>query len=142
MTDSNHVNHGKKIVIGFDGSDGSRAALDWAAHEAVLRDVELEAVRAWTPGEFGTDEEMGEYTQSHLEKELSDIVTDPAVRWSAVAERGAAAKILLERAKEAQMLVVGSRGHGTISGLLLGSVSSQVATHSGSPVVVIVKEAV
>ena len=146
MTDSNlgggHANHAKKIVVGFDGSDGSTAALHWAVREAILRNVDLEAVRAWTPGEFGTEDELGEYTQSHLEKEMAESITDPTVRWSAVAERGSAAKILLERGKDAQMLVVGSRGHGAISGLLLGSVSSQVATHSGAAVVVIVKETV
>ena len=137
-----HANHAKKIVVGFDGSDGSTAALHWAVREATLRDVALEAVRAWTPGEFGTDEEMGQYTQAHLEKEMAEIITDPTLRWSALAERGSAAKVLLERGRDAQMLVVGSRGHGAISGLLLGSVSSQVATHAGAPVVVIVKETV
>lgn len=139
MTDNMQA---RKIVVGFDGSDGSRAALDWAAREAALRGVELEVVRAWTPGEFGTDEEMLEYTQIHLEKELTEDLTDSTVKWSAIAERGPAAKILLDRGKDGQMLVVGSRGHGAISGLLLGSVSSQVASHSGAPVVVIVKETV
>ena len=134
--------HDEKIVVGFDGSDGSRAALDWALNEAVIRRAPLEVVRAWTPGEFGTNEELGEYTQSHLEKEVGDALGERDVQWTAVAERGAAGKVLLERAAGAQMLVVGSRGHGALGGLLLGSVSSHVATHSGAAVVVIVKEPV
>lgn len=130
-----------RIVIGYDGSDGSRAALGWAAREAELRQAPLEVVRAWTPGEFGTDEELSDYTQSHLEKELTEFLAGRDVSWSAVAERGSAAKVLMDRASDAQMVVVGSRGHGALSGLLLGSVSSHVATHSGAAVVVIVKEA-
>ncbi|HET9075843.1 MAG TPA: universal stress protein [Acidimicrobiales bacterium] len=132
----------KKIVVGFDGSDGSRAALDWALDESAVRGAPLEVVRAWTPGEFGTDEELSEYTQSHLEKDVSAALNGRDVQWTAVADRGAAGKVLLERATDAQMLVVGSRGHGALSGLLLGSVSSHVATHSGAAVVVIVKEPV
>lgn len=130
-----------KIVIGFDGSDGSRTALEWAAREASLRQSPLEVVRAWTPGEFGTDEELSDYTQSHLEKEVAEALSGQDVTWTAVAERGSAAKVLMERASEAKMVVVGSRGHGALSSLLLGSVSSHVATHSGAAVVVIVKEA-
>lgn len=129
-----------KIVVGYDGSEGARSALDWAVQEAALRHAPLEVVRAWTPGEFGTDEELNDYTQSHLEKELSDTLGSRGdVTWSAVAERGAAAKVLLERATDSAMVVVGSRGRGALSGLLLGSVSSHVATHSGAAVVVIVK---
>ncbi len=139
MTDSTQ---GKKILVGFDGSEGSLAALHWAAKEAAWRNADLEVFRAWTPGEFGTDEEMLDYTQTHLEKEVQEALGDSTVHWTAVAERGAAAKLLSERGRDAQMLVVGSRGHGAISSLLLGSVSSQVATHSGAPVVVIVKETV
>ncbi len=131
-----------KVVVGYDGSDGSRAALMWAAEEASFRHWPLEAVRAWTPGEFGTDEELSDYTQTHLEKEVSEALTGRDVAWTAVAERGAAGKVLQERAADAQMVVVGSRGHGALSGLLLGSVSTHVATHSGAAVVVIVKEAV
>lgn len=130
-----------RIVIGYDGSDGSRAALGWAAREAELRQSPLEVVRAWTPGEFGTDEELSDYTQSHLEKEVAETLAGRDVTWTAVAERGAAAKVLMDRASDSQMVVVGSRGHGALSGLLLGSVSSHVATHSGAAVVVIVKEA-
>ena len=138
MTDATQA----KILVGYDGSDGARGALLWAATEAALRRAPLEVVQAWTPGEFGTDEELGDYTQNHLEKELSETLADRQVEWTAVAERGGAAKVLLERAASAQMIVVGSRGHGALSGLLLGSVSSHVATHAGAAVVVIVKETV
>lgn len=132
---------GKKIVVGFDGSAGARAALDWAVDEAEIRKAPLEVVRAWTPGEFGSDEELGEYTQNQLEKELADLLSGRSIDWSAKALRGSAGKVLLEEADGSQMLVVGSRGHGKVTGLLLGSVSTHVATHSDAPAVVIVKDA-
>jgi nucleotide-binding universal stress UspA family protein len=132
---------GKKIVVGFDGSAGARAALDWAVDEAEMRHAPLEVVRAWTPGEFGSDEELGEYTQNHLEKELADILSGRSVEWTASAPRGSAGKVLLEEANGSQMLVVGSRGHGKVAGMLLGSVSTHVVTHSGAAAVVIVKDA-
>ena len=50
------------LVVGFDGSEGSRRALAWTTDEARPRSAKLEVVRAWTPGEFGTNEEMGTLT--------------------------------------------------------------------------------
>jgi nucleotide-binding universal stress UspA family protein len=130
----------KKIVVGYDGSDGSRRALDWALGEAALRGAPLSVVRAWTPGEFGGDKEMVSFEQGELEKELTEVVTRVDVPWQAVVEQGSAAKILLNHAADAQMLVVGSRGRGGFAGLVLGSVGIQVSTHAGATVVVIVKE--
>jgi nucleotide-binding universal stress UspA family protein len=131
-----------KIVVGYDGSEGSRRALDWGLHEAALRGAPLCVVRAWTPGEFGGDKEMVEYAQVELEKEIAEVVTSTDVLWQAVVEHGSAAKVLLKHAADAQMLVVGSRGRGGIAGLVLGSVSIEVSTHAGAPVVVIVKDEV
>ncbi len=130
-----------RIVVGFDGSEGSRRALVWAAEEARVRGAAVEVVRAWHPGEFGTDQEMEIIAQKTLETEASGVIGVPSgfeVTMSSV--RGAAARVLVEHARDADMLVVGSRGHGGFTGLLLGSVSQQVTTHASAPVVVIVKE--
>jgi nucleotide-binding universal stress UspA family protein len=131
-----------KIVVGYDGSKGSELALEWAAREARLRGVPLSVVRAWTTGEFGTDEELGDFTQQQLEKDVAEALShDQSLPWQAVAAMGSPAKVLIEHSAGAQMLVVGSRGHGGFAGLLLGSISQQVSAHSGAPVVVIVRDA-
>jgi nucleotide-binding universal stress UspA family protein len=129
-----------RLVVGFDGSDGSRRALSWAADEARQRSAKLEVVRAWTPGEFGTNEEMGTLTQKRLEEDLASVLgAPPEGEVAAVAIQGHAAKVLLEQAQDADMLVVGSRGHGGFTGLVLGSVGVHLATHDSAPVVVIVR---
>jgi nucleotide-binding universal stress UspA family protein len=129
-----------RLVVGFDGSEGSRRALAWAADEARRRSARLEVVRAWTPGEFGTNEEMATLAQKRLEDDLASALDAwPEGDVVAVAEQGHAAKVLLEHAQGADMLVVGSRGHGGFTGLLLGSVGVHVATHDSAPVVVVVR---
>jgi nucleotide-binding universal stress UspA family protein len=130
----------ERIVVGFDGSEGSRRALEWAAEEALRRVISLVVVRAWTPGEFGTDEEMGVIAQTKLDEEVAGILGEhPAVEVLTIAEQGHAARVLIRQAESADMLVVGSRGRGGFTGLVLGSVSHQVATHADASVVVIVK---
>lgn len=137
MTD---IDHDHSIVVGFDGSEGARQALAWAAAEAALRGERICVVKAWSPGEFGTDAEIAEYQEEHLRQEVSDLMKDhEGVAWQSQAIRGSAARVLLEEAAGADMLVVGSRGHGGFTGLLMGSVSQQVITHAGAPVVVVVR---
>jgi nucleotide-binding universal stress UspA family protein len=129
-----------RIVVGFDGSEGSRRALTWAADQARQRGVKLLIVRAWTPGEFGTDEEQAQIAQKGLDDEVERFFDGgPAPDFSTLAEEGHTVKVLLRHAADADMLVVGSRGRGGFAGLILGSVSHQVATHEGAPVVVIVR---
>jgi nucleotide-binding universal stress UspA family protein len=129
-----------RIVLGFDGSDGSRRALAWAADEARRRQAVLEVVRAWTPGEFGTDQEQAQMAQKGLEDDVQAFFSEePPPGLATHAEQGHAGQVLLNHGREADMLVVGSRGHGGFSGLLLGSVGHQVSTHAGAPVVVIVR---
>lgn len=129
------------IVVGYDGSKGATQALDWAVREAKLRGDRLSIVKAWTPGEFGLDTEMEAYAEQQLKDEMKERMKDEDVHWEASTYRGSAAKVLVEHSQEADMLVVGSRGHGGFSGLLLGSVSQQVSTHAGSAVVVVVRPA-
>jgi nucleotide-binding universal stress UspA family protein len=128
------------VVVGFDGSEGGTRALAWAAGEVQVHDARLRVVRAWTPGEFGTDQEQAEIMQKRLDENVATVLgTQGSVAVETVVEQGHAAKVLLHQAANADMLVVGSRGHGGFAGLLLGSVSQHVATHSGAPVVVIVR---
>jgi nucleotide-binding universal stress UspA family protein len=138
MVDTTQQQH--RIVVGFDGSEGSRRALAWAADEARLRQALLQVVRAWAPGEFGTDEEQGRLAQKRLDDDVQGFFANqPPPDLATHAEQGHAGKVLLSQGQGADMLVVGSRGLGGFTGLLLGSVGHQVSTHAGAPVVVIVR---
>jgi nucleotide-binding universal stress UspA family protein len=129
-----------RIVVGFDGSEGSRLALAWGADEARWRQAQLEVVRAWSPGEFGTDEEQGQLAQKGLDEDVRAFFAESRpTNLVTHAEPGHAGKVLMKHGQEADMLVVGSRGLGGFTGLLLGSVGHQVSTHEGAPVVVIVR---
>jgi nucleotide-binding universal stress UspA family protein len=128
------------IVVGFDGSEGAKRALTWAADEARTHGGSLRAVYAWRPGEFGSEEEQVAIGQKRIDEGVVEVLGEnPGVSVETVSESGHAAKILLDHASDAQMLVVGSRGHGGFTGLLLGSVGQHVATHAATPVVVIVR---
>jgi nucleotide-binding universal stress UspA family protein len=138
----------RKIVVGIDGSDGSRAALRWAHAEAELRRCPLEVVTAWqfpvmtSLPAFGAvpppDDLSGE-AQASLEAILRDegVASTDGVPVTATVAEGSATAALLAAAADADLLVVGSRGHGGFTGLLLGSVSQQCTSHSPCPVVVV-----
>ncbi|MFI2436048.1 universal stress protein [Streptomyces sp. NPDC018693] len=131
------------ITAGVDGTDESLAALAWAAREAVRRDVALRVVHAWR-------------FQSHAAADVAD--RDTQARWvrdgvddavGAVAERhpglevttevveGRPVETLVAAAADAEMLVLGSRGHGAVVGFLLGSVGQQVIAEVSRPVVLV-----
>jgi nucleotide-binding universal stress UspA family protein len=133
------------IVVGVDGSDESLAALRFAAEEARLRRVPLRAVIAWTlpvtgeiPGGLiaGLRAEFEEEAAKALDAVLGQIDGGGLTTERLVAE-GPAARVLVEAAEGADMLVVGSRGRGGFTGLLLGSVSLQCAHHATCPVVIV-----
>ena len=136
------------IVVGVDGSDASVVALRWATVEASLRNAEVHAVYAWTFPYVGelTGMSMAMVDRDELEADAKSIVAGIVQRVQAeqdgvtireyVAE-GSPASVLTEAAKGADLLVVGSRGRGGFTGLLLGSVSQQVAQHAPCPVVII-----
>jgi nucleotide-binding universal stress UspA family protein len=135
------------IVVGVDGSEDSDRALDWAINEARLRSARLRLVAAWHipltvysgPGyvpAVGSRESFEE-----LAKEAAGLavkrVGDTGVEADSVVREGQAAEVLLEESVGADMLVVGSRGHGGFTGLLLGSVSAQCAHHALCPLVIV-----
>ncbi len=139
----------ERIVVGVDGSEAAREALRWAVDEARRRDATVEAVYAWHQPFVMGYEYMGELDLGHFEQEAKEIL-DAAVdavdaTGIAAVERklvpGSAAGALVEEAKGAALLVVGSRGRGGFTGLLLGSVSLQVAHHAPCPVVILPSDA-
>lgn len=135
------------IIVGVDGSDHSLRALDWALREAQLRSAPLTVVTvnpalvsywgAVTYPEGKLDQEQAhQEVQAALDKALSSLTGTPPQVTIKVTP-GSPATELLEAAQDADMVVVGSRGSGGFSRLMLGSVSTQVAHHATCPVVVI-----
>ena len=137
----------RSIVVGVDGSEHSKAALRWALEEARLRGAALRVVHAWwaypalvpgTPIVSADWDALREEAQEFARRFVADTIGEPEdVEISAVAPHGTAAPVLVEAAKDAELLVVGSRGHGGFAGLLLGSVSQQCAHHARCPLVVV-----
>jgi nucleotide-binding universal stress UspA family protein len=135
----------QRIVVGVDGSQSAQEALHWAVDEARRRNAVVEAVYAWHQPFVTGYEYMGEMGLGDFEEEARQILDAAveAVDTSGIpsVERhllaGGAAGALVEAAKGADLLVVGSRGRGGFSGLMLGSVSQQVAHHASCPVVII-----
>ena len=140
------------IVVGVDGSESSQRALAWAVEEGRHRGATVEAVHVWqlpvlmgTP--FGTVPVDVDADGAAAQVKLDEIVDAvDASGLPAPVERtfttGSPASRLLEVAAErdADLVVVGSRGHGGFTGLLLGSVSQQVTHHARCPVVIIPHE--
>lgn len=136
-----------RIVVGVDGSDHSRRALQYAFEEARRRDASVDVVHAyqmpiyWGAPEFGgtvpvpSAEEMERHAHEVIDQVIGVAPTD--LRIERIAAHGPTADTLLRVAEGADLLVVGSRGRGGFRGLLLGSTSHQVITHAPCPVVVI-----
>jgi nucleotide-binding universal stress UspA family protein len=139
-----------RIVVGVDGSEHSVRALRWAVDEAQARGLDIEAVITWHYPVLAADgfsgavapidvEALVAGTRQALEGAIEKAVPDGPVR-DAIARsvvEGSAGHVLVERSTDADLLVVGSRGHGGFAGLLLGSVSTQVVHHARCPVTVI-----
>jgi nucleotide-binding universal stress UspA family protein len=137
----------QRWVVGVDGSEGARVALEWAALQAAGRDVELRAVWTWRVPSFVPDSMRGVGMFVDWDKVVEDMRERLAAMIDAVPHEGVtitpdvvqgrAATVLVEMGDAAELLVVGSRGHGGLRGATLGSVSRQCATHSAVPVVVV-----
>jgi nucleotide-binding universal stress UspA family protein len=138
-----------RIVVGIDGSEHSKKALRWALEEARLRSASLVVIYAWmlptyaagygfAPGDLVDPKVMSDSANEQLDKAVAEVVGDGKdVQVEGKAIQGMAAQVLVEEAGGADLLVVGSRGHGGFAGLLLGSVSQQCAHHATCPVVII-----
>ena len=135
------------IVVGVDGSSGARAALRFAVREARLRGAAVRAVTAWRVPAIvygggyapAIDPTMLEENASTaLEEAIAALGAQASgVEIERVIRVGQPAQVLVEAAAGADLLVVGSRGHGGFAGLLLGSVGQQVAHHAPCPVVIV-----
>jgi nucleotide-binding universal stress UspA family protein len=139
----------RTIVVGVDGSAHAARALAWAIDEASRRDARLRVVAAWhVPlGAYGlgglvppvgaaVDDSFREVAEG-----VAAVAAETARAAGAEAEvrvaQGQAADVLIDAAADADLLVVGSRGHGGFAGLMLGSVSTQCAHHARCPVVIV-----
>ena len=139
------------IVVGVDFSEGAKAALRFGLAEAKLRHATLRVVHAWQFDYIGVSGIEGFYpiigrdlsdvrreAEAALEAILAEIVSDEhEVEVIPAVVEGAAGAVLVAESQDAELLVVGSRGHGGFAGLLLGSVSQQCAHHAACPVVII-----
>jgi nucleotide-binding universal stress UspA family protein len=137
------------VVAGIDGSDASVAAARWAARQASITGSRLEVVSAWQgPGSWGiswgtaipipTDWDPVADTQSMVDEVIGSLVPDfPTVTIESRVAEGHPAEVLVEASRHADLLVVGSRGHGEFAGMLIGSVSQHCAAHAKCSVVIV-----
>ncbi len=142
-----------EIVVGVDGSEESRAALAWAVEEGRLRQAPVLAIHAWevpvVPAPTGlvppSVEVVGDLTELRhgaadlletIVREIAGDAADVEVRSSVVEDKPVNALLDAAEQNDAQLIVVGSRGHGGFVALLIGSTSDQVARHATCPVVI------
>ena len=137
----------KAILVGVDGSECSRGALDFAAEEAALHGAPLRIVCVWDVPDVG-------YAVSAYPKEFLEIIQEeakaivarsrarvaelrPTVPVEAVVIKGHPGTVIVEEAKDASLVIVGNRGRGGVASLLLGSVSHHVVHLAPCPVIVV-----
>ena len=136
--------HPGRVVVGVDGSKESMQALRWAARLATSSGVRIDTVAAWElPATLGWAAAPQEWDPARdaltvLANTIDEVFgTQRPKDLQLTVRQGGAARVLLEESEGALMLIVGSRGHGGFMGLLLGSVSANVAEHATCPVLVI-----
>jgi nucleotide-binding universal stress UspA family protein len=137
----------KTVLVGVDGSPGSHVALTWAAAEAADHGADLVVMNVWehsvppVTGSASVSEhsvpDPSQRTADDLVREIEEVLgRDPSVLVQPRVKQGNAAKVLIEESAGADLLVVGTRGHGGFGGLVLGSVSQHVAAYAKCPVTV------
>jgi nucleotide-binding universal stress UspA family protein len=138
----------KIIVVGVDGSAGSRKALTWAAAEAAIHGSDLVVVNVWEhtllppAGSVSVSERYVPDPSQRTADDLLQVIKEelgdePPVPVQPRVKQGRPAKVLIEESAGADLLVVGPRGHGGFLGLVLGSVSQHVAAYAKCPVTVV-----
>jgi len=134
-----------RVVVGFDGSEAATTALDWAADHAASTGAEVEVVAAWAwPSGYGASlvipadyDPAGDAAGMVARAVETARGRHPDVEFVPVAVEGHAAPVLVEASAGADLLALGTRGHGEVSGILLGSVSGHCVAHAHCPVLVI-----
>ncbi|OIJ94629.1 universal stress protein [Streptomyces colonosanans] len=133
----------RPITVGVDGSPESAAAAAWAGREAVRRSLPLRIVYAWQWQSYDIAPAADRDAQAGWAREIVDgmrrTITErhPQLTVTAEAVEGAPVGTLVAAAADAELLVLGSRGHGAVVGFLLGSVGRQVIAESARPVVLV-----
>ena len=134
----------RRIVVGVDGFESSKAALRWAIRQARLTGAVVEAVTAWhiPPGTgLVPTVDMPDFQEDAFAV-LTDAITemytvDPDIQVCPRVVMGQAGPVLVDAAEGADLLVVGSRGHGGLAEALLGSVGQYCVRHAPCPVVIL-----
>lgn len=143
-----------RIVVGIDGSGTSIRALRWAVQEARQRQASLDAVHVWhgeyaiyaltpfaSPASALSPEALERAARRLLDEVVDGVDQTGLVRpIERIVVQGGAARELLDAAKGADLLVVGTHGRGGFAGMLLGSVSQHVTHHAPCPVVLVPAE--
>lgn len=137
------------VIVGIDGSDHSRKALEWAMNEAAIRHVPLTVIIAhqiavgyWGsavsyPEDHALSEHARKAAQEATDKAVAQLGESRPASISVRSISGSPAEELVSASADADLLVVGSRGSGGFGRLVMGSVSSQVAHHAHCPVVIV-----
>ena len=134
----------RRIVVGVDGSEPSKAALRWAIRQGKLTGASVDAVMAWRyPSTYGWGPvaDGGFDLEGDARKALAEALKEvgglePEVPVHPVVAEGHAADVLLRTARGADLLVVGSRGHGGFTSAMVGSVGLNCVLHAHCPVLV------
>jgi nucleotide-binding universal stress UspA family protein len=139
------------VVVGVDGSTGSRAALEYAVEDAVRRGGGVQVYAVFPPPEYWANEwgvpalQVSVDIAADLQERTRNLVVSvvdgrpalAAVPVDVHAVAGSVGRVLVERSRSADLLVVGHRGHGAVGSVLLGSVGLHCVLHAGCPVVVV-----
>jgi nucleotide-binding universal stress UspA family protein len=135
----------RTVTVGLDGSPESRAAADWAAREAKLRGLPLKLVNVWEPAPEPLAQapllgpETHQHWTEHIPREAADGVRAAHPEVDVLIEQvtGRPAEVLTDAAKDAEPLVLGSRGLSGVGGFIVGSVGLAVVAHAERPVVLV-----
>jgi nucleotide-binding universal stress UspA family protein len=132
------------LLVGYDGSEGARAALEFAIEEAELRGARIELCYSWTEPEVGigvvtgsAGEEIEAEGRAMLAEAKDHVQEVSKVEVATTLVAGNPASRLIEASERADLVIVGARGHSALSALLLGSVADELAHHSPVPVVIV-----
>jgi nucleotide-binding universal stress UspA family protein len=132
-----------RVVVGVDGSESSKQALRWAARLAAADGSRIEAITAWDyPQAYNSPVDPNWRpdldAQAILDGTLAEVFGDaPPAGLVPIVRHGPPRTVLIGASQGAELLVIGSRGHGGFAGLLLGSVSSACSEHAHCPVLVL-----
>jgi len=139
------------MLVAYDGSPSSKAALMWAAKYAPILNLEIIVVNVWEYSEsaldvagvgFGSSGYVGEadpkiWSKEILKSGVAEVFGEQATNIQTRSIEGGVVRTFVDLSKEAEVLVMGSRGHGKFADLILGSVSESLTAKSKCPVLVV-----